>query len=291
MDTGICTLVDLDVPIDELVRAIAAAGFSHVSLSHDPAHAFYQTADGRARLRDLLDETGLRLNYIHAPLARWVDLASLDEQTRRASIELTKLALKACGELDGNAVVAHVSGLLRIPDSQLDAMAGRALESLDELAAYAGEHGVMLCIENLPGIEDCSKVTLRVMRMLENDDIHFCVDPCHATILNPDAVELMRMMAPRVKATHLSDTMGEADSHLIPYEGNVDWGSVTSMLGEAGYDGVVDLESSLWMLRMRHDQHRLHREDPLPCSLEKYLEKAQLAARRLGEQIRAARRN
>ncbi|MCB1218095.1 sugar phosphate isomerase/epimerase [bacterium] len=291
MDTGICTLVDLDVPIDELVRAIAAAGFSHVSLSHDPAHAMYQTADGRARLRALLDETGLRLNYIHAPLAGWVDLASLDEQTRRASLELTKLSIMACGELAGNAVVAHVSGLFEIPEAQLDGMATQALSSLDELAACAGEHGVMMCIENLPCVEDCSRVTARVMRLLDNADIHFCLDPCHATIMNDNAVELMRMMAPRVRVTHLSDTMGEADSHLIPFEGNVDWGSVTSLLGAAGYDGVVDLESSLWMLRMRHAEGRPHREDPLPSSLEKYLARAQNAARRLGESIRAARAN
>ncbi len=289
MDTGICTLVDLDVPIDELVRRIAAAGFSHVSLSHDPAHAVYQTADGRARLRGLLDETGLSLNYIHAPLAGWIDLASLDEQTRRASIEVTKLSLKACSELAGNAVVAHVSGLSEIPDEQLDEMARQAIRSLDELSAYAVDHGVMMCIENLPRTEDCSKVTLRVMRMLENDNIHYCMDPCHAAIQNDEAVELMRMMAPRVRVTHLSDTLGDADSHLIPFEGNVDWGSVTSLLGENGYSGVVDLECSLWMLRMRLGADAMHREDPLPCSLDKYLAKAQEAARRLGEAITVAR--
>ena len=289
MDTGICTLVDLDVPIDELVRAIAAAGFSHVSLSHDPAHTGYQTADGRRRFRALLDETGLKLNYIHAPLSGWIDLASLDEQTRRASVEATKMSVRACGELGGQAVVAHASGLFVIPDEQLDEMARQAIRSLDELAECADECGVMMCIENLPRIEDCSKVTLRVMRLLENDSIHYCVDPCHATIQNDEAVELMRSMAPRVKVTHMSDTMGEADSHLIPFEGNVDWGSVTSLLGDAGYNGVVDLESSLWMLRMRHEDGEEHREDPLPCSLERYLEKAQHAARRLGESILAAR--
>lgn len=289
MDTGICTLVDLDEPVDGLIRSIAAAGFSHVSLSHDPAHSGYQTADGRARLRGLLDETGLKLNYIHAPLAGWIDLASLDEQTRRASIEATKLSVKGCAELGGSAVVAHASGMFEIPDGQLDEMARQSIRSLDELAEFAADHGVQVCIENLPRVEDCSKVTLRVMRMLENEAIGYCVDPCHAAIHNEDAVELMRGMAPRVTVTHLSDTMGEADSHLIPFEGNVDWGSVTSLLGEAGYDGVVDLECSLWMLRMRHEADAPHREDPLPCSLEKYLSKAQEAARRLGEAIRVAR--
>jgi sugar phosphate isomerase/epimerase len=289
MDTGICTLVDLDVPIEELLRHIAAAGFTHVSLSHDPAHSGYQTADGRARLRELLAETELTLNYIHAPLNGWFDLASLDEQTRRATIEATKLSIKACAELGGAAVVTHVSGMLRIPDEQLDDMAQQAMLSLDELAAYAAQRDVLMCIENLPRDEDCSKVTLRVMRLLENEDIHYCVDPCHATIQNPDAVELMRMMAPRVKVTHLSDTMGDADSHLIPFEGNVDWVSVASMLGDAGYNGVVDLESSLWMLRLRHSDKALHREDALPCSLEKYLARAQEAARRLGESITVAR--
>ena len=291
MDTGICTLVDLDVPVDELIRQIAAAGFTHVSLSHEPGHSGYQTADGRARLRSLLDETGLRLNYIHAPLNGWFDLASLDEQTRRVTIEATKLSLNACAELAGNAVVAHASGMFVIPDEQLDEMAQRSLDSLDELAVHAGKLGVRMCIENLPRTEDCSKVTLKVMQKLENDAVHYCIDPCHASILNPEAVELMRNMAPRVAVTHLSDTMGDADSHLIPLDGAVDWSSVTSMLGEAGFNGVVDLESSLWMLRLRHNENTLHRGDSLPCSLDRYLTRAQEAAIRLGEAITAARNN
>src|SRR5688572_18626924 len=71
---GISTLVDLDLPMPELLERIAAAGFTHIGLSHDVQHAGYHTAAGRRALAGWLAHSGLSLDYIHPPIAAWVDM-------------------------------------------------------------------------------------------------------------------------------------------------------------------------------------------------------------------------
>lgn len=289
MDTGICTLVDLDKPVDELSQMIARAGFSHISLSHDVLHAGYNFPGRITELRQLWQEVGLRLNYIHAPLEYYLDLASLDGQVRRASIEINKLALSACSRLDGRAVVAHIMNGPLGPGETTEQRVEAGLESLRELGQYASDHGVTLCVENLPLDMDCGGVSLAVIRAMDVPGVGVCLDSCHAWIKNPKAPALVRELAPRVQVTHFSDTMGEYDSHLIPGEGIADFSEITDELGKAGYSGVIDLECSLWMLRQRHEKDAEHPDDPVPCSAAHYLERAQLAAKRLGEQLKQAR--
>jgi sugar phosphate isomerase/epimerase len=290
METGISTLVDLDVPIAELARMVAAAGFTHISLSHDIKHARYHLPEGREDLRRLLDETGLKLNYIHPPLECYHDLTSPEPQVRRATIEMMKLALDAVAALGGCCITVHVANESSIPDEQFPQRIRSGLESLRELADYAGQCNAAVTVENLPGTLDIGRLSLEVIRATaDQPEIKVCLDSCHATMHNSQAIELVRELAPRVLTTHMSDTMGDEDSHLVPGEGNVDYPAITRELGRAGFTGVVDLECSLWMLRRRHDRGASHADDPVPCSTEHYLERSQAAAAWLGELIERSR--
>jgi hypothetical protein len=112
-------------------------------------------------------------------------------------------------------------------------------------------------------------------------------------------------MAPRVRATHLSDSDGIHDSHSIPGEGLVEWGTVAALLGRAGYgkpssaaageptagrQTVVNLESSLWMLRKRLARGEAYPGDPAPEKLPstaEYLARCATAARRIAADIEA----
>jgi protein FrlC len=291
MKTGISTLVDLALPMEELSHLIAEAGFKYISLSHDIKHAGYHLPEGRERLLKLWDGLGLSLNYIHPPLECYHDITSLDSQVRRSTIELMKLALHACSQLNGLSVTIHVANDARIPPEQFPARIKAGLESLKELVDYATRGGVTLTVENLPQIYDVGKLSLALIRATADwPELKVCLDSCHATMQNDKATELIRELAPRVYTTHFSDTMGEEDSHLIPGEGQVDFPGIARELGEAGFDGVLDLECSVWMLRRRHDHWEMHSDDPVPCSTEHYLERAHAAAVRISEQIADARK-
>lgn len=290
MQTGISTLIDLALPIDELSRLIADAGFTHISLSHDVRHAGYHLPEGRERLLKLWDGLGLKLNYIHPPLECYHDITSLDDQVRRSSIELMKLALHACSQLNGLCITVHAANDSQIPAEQFQARIQQGMESLKELLEYATQRGVGLSLENLPKAYDTGRLALELIRATADwPGLGICLDSCHATMNNPQAEELVRELAPRVCTTHFSDTMGEEDSHLIPGEGQVDFPMIARQLGQAGFDGVLDLECSVWMLRRRHDHWETHPHDPLPCSTERYLKRAQAAAAQICDQIEEAR--
>lgn len=290
MQIGISTLVDLEVPFAQLAGMVARAGFTHLSLSHDVAHAGYQHPAGRAALAQALSDSGLKLNYIHAALDYSYDMASLDPQTRLITREVYRLAIMACAELGGHSVVAHACGRHPVPDADVAEMTRLGVDVLRELCAFAADRGVLLTIENLPARYGFQTVTQRIMEECADwEKLGFCVDTCHATLDTADALPQVEWLAPKVRQTHFSDTQGQEDSHLIPGEGVVDFPGICRILGAHGYSGVVDLESSLWMLRGRARAGRPHPGDPQLLATEAYLAKAAAAARQCWDWIQAAR--
>ncbi len=289
MDIGINTLVDLDVPFDKLLALISAAGFSHLSLSHDVAHSGYHLPEGRERINRLLGEHSLKLDYIHMPLENYHDLSSEDPQTRLISVETVKLAILACQELQGSSVVIHASGRTVIGKDQMELAISGATDSALELLEFAEGRDVGISLENLTANHDWQEVSLALMHDPNLSALQLCVDPCHATVANDDPLALVRQMAPRVSTTHFSDTMGEHDSHLIPGEGKVDYAGVARELGRVGFNGVVDLECSLWMQRKRKACGKTHPGDCIPCSIENYLEKCSAAAKHIAANIEKTR--
>lgn len=283
MKIGINTLVDLDVPCEELLALIANAGFDCVSLSHLIGHAGYHLVDGRAALAGALRAHGLELDFIHVPIEAYHDLSSPDPQVRLATIETYKLCIQAAADLGGRAVVAHATGRRNLDEDEIVQAVELSLESTAQLCGYARGLGVMFCIENLPANASWHKVTLRVMAAADFDGFGLCLDTCHALIGNDDPIGLTNWMAPRVAATHLSDTLGEHDSHLVPGEGEVDFQAAARELARAGYSGVIDLECSLSMLRGRRERRSPHPGDTIPCSTEHYLERAAAAANRFAQ--------
>jgi sugar phosphate isomerase/epimerase len=293
MDIGISTLVDLDQPIDRLLELIAEAGFTHVSLSHDIEHAGYYTPTRRDQLRNRLAALGLKLSYVHAPIQYYYDLTSLDRHLRRASIELMKVALAACAELEGRSVVLHIMNGPLDPGESVEERRQAGVDSAADLIMFAQRLGVEVHFETLPLNIDCGVVSLAVLRSTELAGKNVCLDTCHARISQPGMIELVRELAPRVASTHISDTRGEEDSHLIPGDGVVDFVAVARELGQAGFNGVVDLECSLWMLRRRLASGHLHPGDPPACDIPwittpQYLKWCAAAARRLALLIESA---
>lgn len=294
MDIGVSTLVDLDLPIEALIKLIAAAGFTHVSLGHDVEHAGYHLPSRRRELKERLDQLGLKLNYIHAPLDRYYDLTSLDRQVRRASVEVMKICIEACSDIGGTGVVMHVMNGPLGAGENIEHRVQAGLDSLHDLILHGQARGVGISAENLPVSMECGVVSLAVLRAATDLQLGICIDTCHASMHMPSGLALVEEFAPRVKHTHLSDTAGDHDSHLIPGDGSVNFQAVAGILGAAGFNGVVDLECSLWMLHYRNSRGQLHPGDPQPSDIPwittaQYLERTAAAARRIGAWIEEAR--
>lgn len=288
MDIGISTLVDLDVDFAELARMIRDAGFTHLSLSHDVEHSGYHLPPRRAEIKQLFSGLGLKLDYIHAPIQHYYDLTSLDPQVRRLTLEVLKLCCDAASELGGEGVVTHLmNGPLGAGERVAQRVAA-GLAALEELLDYAAQRRVLVYAENLPLDIDCGVVSLELIRAAADPRLRLCLDSCHARIKNEQYLALVEELAPRVGATHLSDTLGELDSHLIPGEGAVDFAAVSTTLGRAGFHGVIDLECSVWMQRKRLQAGKPHAGDTPLRSTEQFLSDCAAAARRIASGISAA---
>jgi sugar phosphate isomerase/epimerase len=184
----------------------------------------------------------------------------------------------ACAELSGDSVVVHAINERDVPADELDARVRAGLKSLDELCMFSEQLGVKISLENLPGDSNWHPLTMSIMEGARMPNLYFCLDTCHSQIGLADPLELVRWMAGRVRTLHLSDTFGQSDTHLIPGEAKVDFSAIARELGAAGFDGVVDLECSLWMLRQRVRENRSIDGDPPECSTPQYLAKAFAAA-------------
>jgi len=83
----------------------------------------------------------------------------------------------------------------------------------------------------------------RVLTEVDCEAVGFCYDSGHA---NVDRAGLRDLHAygHRLLTMHLHDNSGE-DSHVLPYEGDVDWPELMATLGELDYRGNLLLEVCL----------------------------------------------
>lgn len=124
------------------------------------------------------------------------------------------------------------------------------------LADYAKEYGVTVCVENLPFPEyplTTVEQVCEIVDKLDRDNLKVCLDTGHAAIFYGSRVgDAVRYIGKRLEAVHIHDNMGKEDEHLIPGEGIVDWNDFAAALGEIGFDKVVSLETSA--------KHKFHPE-------------------------------
>jgi len=106
MKPAIATAFDYDIPFARMIPMIRQAGFEVVSLGGVAEHSGYPTAEGRARIRKLMEENGLEMDSVHSPIAGW-PLFSLDEAKRRGAVRQCKMAIDAAFDLGVGIVVIH----------------------------------------------------------------------------------------------------------------------------------------------------------------------------------------
>ena len=83
------------------------------------------------------------------------------------------------------------------------------------------------------------------MERFDIPNVGFCYDTCHHANYAPDT-DLPALYADRLKALHLHDNGGSRGQHRLPFDGHVDWDTVTGKIKAAGYKGAVTLEPMNW---------------------------------------------
>ena len=228
-------------------------GLDAVELTLD-LHAIYpQVFDSRfyQSVAELQQTLGF-LCTVHLPFL-WIELASLNEQIREASIASLRQAIEVTRAIDVHTYVLHLWGfttmqvLSQLQDSVqrelvtgvLMSQASRSLAALCEVIDPAD-----LCVENL---ED-SLFELAVP-IVEKHGTSICLDVGHLALQGGSALGFLDQHRDRIREVHLHDAIvpgtGEwqtARDHLALGRGDLDHEAFLDKLAEIGYEGPIILE-------------------------------------------------
>ena len=145
------------------------------------------------------------------------------------------------------------------------------------LVEAAERAGVTLAFENLKFPERLYEF----MAAARSDRIGVCFDSGHNHYVCPER-RICRDFAPFIRAVHLHDNFGNADSHFIPFDGNEDWDTVRRELIDSAYAGAWSLEIEHPLTDQFGKALLSEKEDPyFGMGPEEYLARAFEAHKRL----------
>lgn len=225
---GIFAWFGYELPLEESLRSICAAGFTHVLL-------WWGAFDGDIPLSaqpELARRMGLEVENAHAPFDGCNDLWVPGEAGDAYARGLMR-SLEECAAAGVPVLVAHITdGPVATPYSPL------GIERLRRVAETAHRTGVTLALENL---RRPLYTTDALDALADCPAVGFCYDSGHDRLC-PGSKPLPGDYASRIAALHLHDNDGSGDQHRLPFDGGTDWQERMAAIAAGGYGGPVSLE-------------------------------------------------
>ena len=191
-----------------------------------------------AALKNEAEKVGIEYEFIHGPFAGINDMWTSKEEPKIFRDFMT--AIDAAKESGVKSVVAHVSSSFKPPE--INAL---GLSRFDAWVEHAEKSGVILAFENLRKLGNFAYL---MDRYEDNPFVKYCYDSGHEhcyTVTAPFA----KIYGDRLLCTHLHDNFGQdkttedgGDSHLLPFDGNIDFDEVMRNLAQSQYQGSLMLE-------------------------------------------------
>ncbi len=222
-------------------------------LSYDPVYL--------AEVKAAHEDAGLECPmYCASP-----DFTSPDPAYREAEMEKERVNIAAAGAL--GAKYCRVLSGQRRPEVSREQGVQWVVECITGLLPFAEEHGVVLIMENhfkdnywsYPEFAQKMDIYCEIVDKIESPWFGVNYDPSNTLLANEDPYELLRRVAHRVVTIHASDrrpkpgvTIGPEGitdyTQLIHGEvgtGVIDYDTIFSVLGSAGFDGWVSIEDGV----------------------------------------------
>lgn len=174
------------------------------------------------------------------------DLIYPEEPVRQNGMKYIREAIDGTQALGGTNLVGPIYSAVgrtwqQTPDERARDV-DLLVKNLKELAKYAGDHGVVLCIEPLNRFEtSCINVADQVIEVVDRVDHPSCqvlLDSFHMNIEEKDLGKAIRKVGKRLKHFHACE-----NDRGAPGTGNVTWDKVAAALKDIHYDGAVVIES------------------------------------------------
>ncbi len=125
---------------------------------------------------------------------------------------------------------------------------------LAPVVEYAKQKGVRICIENMPSEKEApdnhlyGSCALNISSLAEKLSCGICWDAGHANVSGYKQSEQLAVIGERLEVLHVHDNDGIRDSHLPPFDGNVDWEDLAFGLRCCSSPIILDVEVTAWAL-------------------------------------------
>ena len=197
-------------------------------------------------------DSELKLHSLHAPMYTddiWgrsgpdaiITLTETVKTKRLRMVDEIKRAIEIAEKIPFRYLIQHI-GVAGEPfdERKVDA----AFSALEELSVFAKQRGVEILIENTPnGLSSAER--LLYFFEVTHLDLNVCFDLGHAN-MKEGIDTAYRLLAPRIRSTHVHDNDGQKDLHWFPFldpGGTVDWKGAMKTLRSSpnGYPLLLEL--------------------------------------------------
>lgn len=230
---------------------VAEHGFEAIELFATRSHFDYRDPAAIDRLAGWLEELGLALHGIHAPITdafdrgdKWsatFSTAVSDAARRQEAVRETEAALEVAKRIPCSVLVVHL-GTPTAKKNPGDNHRPAAVRSVEEICRLAEPLGVRVALEVIPNLlSDAGSLVRLLDESVDANHAGICLDFGHAHLMG-DVTDAVETAAEHVITTHVHDNRGRDDEHLVPYEGTIDWARALMAMQKIGYEGTYLME-------------------------------------------------
>ena len=240
------TFVYFNYPLQEAIKRLHINGYDGVEIWGGRPHYYRRDLDHELKdILALLDEYEMVVpNFIPAQFRYPSLLCSLNEGIRKDSVMYIKDNIDTALQLHA-ASISICPGMLPFGENLLSGWA-QLQKSIIELLDYASSAAIKILIEPAHKAETNLILTvdqcLEMLDRVNSDMLGILVDTGH-THLNNEALDII---IPRLKNIplhiHIDDNNGDADAHMIPCDGKIDYAPLVRALKDIQYNGFISAE-------------------------------------------------
>lgn len=193
-----------------------------------------KTLAEQSEYAELIASNGLIYENLHAPFKHINDIWFDSEGGEQMIAELL-FSVDACVAAGAPILVVHLSSGVKAP-SITDIGRGR----FERLVEYAAQKGITIAFENQRKI---GNISWALENFEDCDNVGFCWDCGHESCFTPGR-EYMPFFGKKLVCTHIHDNTGvyDADLHLIPFDGKMNFCRFAEHIRGNGYSGPLTLE-------------------------------------------------
>lgn len=199
-----------------------------------------------ARMQSLVKDGAIVLKSNHLPWPAELNISSYEEADRAAACENTRKLILKLEEMGlGSPAYTFHGGTEPTTDEERAHRLAQTRKSIAELAPFFAERNAQMNVEILP--RSCGGNCVEEMQYFmdgQPDNVGIVFDVNHVMNRAEQLPQMIRTLAPRIHAFHLSDYDNVDEQHwTIPHCGTINWQAVMAAIREIEQDVYMIFET------------------------------------------------